>query len=840
LQSAASLPRLVVTGGTLDGTVLSLDTPLKLLGTDATCDLRVQAGHIEPVHARIGWDGTSLRVSDAGSVCLGPPGFKGSVKMIVALPTAMPETVDDPVPEGVPFEAPASAEPEPLLLDPAAFGVQSEGPSDAFTLDQPDPAFLDPGAAGASPAPDAAAPFTLDAPDAGDDWTQPAPAEPDAELALDTPAEPAAPAKPHPAAAARASAARPDYADDLPSMVTTDRVREAIELPPRDDAKPAPGRGRTGRSRVQAPTGLRRTLLLNAGIAALAVLALLAYRRLHKNPPVLASVGAPRVHAGDSLALTGRNFGATPADNTVTVGDQRATVVSVTETGLTVTVPAGLAQSTATTLPVVVESDGRRSNAMSVALVHGPRIASLEPQVAMPGAEITIRGDHLNVDPVTVTVGNEPAKVLSAEPAVLRVLLPALASAAEGKAVPVLVKAGGETSAPVTLLLGQLPLVTEVAPSSGRVGDRVVLRGRGFDPSPFGNAVTFNGVPALVLTALPAEISVAVPASADRASLIEERVQVESLGSRSSGNALFKLQNASSSVYVPQYFAAPAPEHPGHDHAFVSCELGPVLLLSGKADAASTGERALRTATALNAAVQAALNAPLALEVRDAPQPSVGITGRAETLVVATPEDVAGYAEPWDGGKGSRVTARALAAHWAAVLQDHLTLFAMRQRPTRAVEVSARGKALLDLYSDAARRSDPSAGIPTGLALAPTFVKAHRDLVLQLPASGQGAATAVLVGRWAGTMNDGSGPKSIQVQFAGEGARISGNMTNRSGAVTLSVPLKDVQYDKSQLRFVMYVGSSARRFAGHVGSREIEGTIQGGPAAGQFLLRFVE
>ena len=49
-----------------------------------------------------------------------------------------------------------------------------------------------------------------------------------------------------------------------------------------------------------------------------------------------------------------------------------------------------------------------------------------------------------------------------------------------------------------------------------------------------------------------------------------------------------------------------------------------------------------------------------------------------------------------------------------------------------------------------------------------------------------------------------------------------------------------MSYDKQQLKFVMYVGTQTRRFAGQVDGRTIQGTIQGGPSAGQFQLRFVD
>src|SRR6185503_14735103 len=115
-------------------------------------------------------------------------------------------------------------------------------------------------------------------------------------------------------------------------------------------------------------------------------------------------------------------------------------------------------------------------------------------------------------------------------------------------------------------------------------------------------------------------------------------------------------------------------ERPGEDVVFVSTALGPALLLGGKADAPSTAERAMRAATALNAVVQAAASKPAVIEARDRPAPGVALQGSPTLLVAATPDDAAAFGrEPT--ARGQRASPRAVAELWAALLQDHLTLF---------------------------------------------------------------------------------------------------------------------------------------------------------------------
>ena len=111
------------------------------------------------------------------------------------------------------------------------------------------------------------------------------------------------------------------------------------------------------------------------------------------------------------------------------------------------------------------------------------------------------------------------------------------------------------------------------------------------------------------------------------------------------------------------------------------------------------GERAVRVASALNAAFDAAASRPMTLETRDSP-PSVAVSG-GSVLVTATAEDAAGYGRgPDPPMKGQRTTPRALAGFWTALLQDQLTLFIQHQRPSRVLEMSPRGKALVDLYAE--------------------------------------------------------------------------------------------------------------------------------------------
>ena len=583
---------------------------------------------------------------------------------------------------------------------------------------------------------------------------------------------------------------------------------------------------------------LPRTAVVALVTAALAGGAFWAYQRFRPAPPVITSVTPPKAEPGQTVTIAGSGFDPDATGDTVRFGDQPGQVTSASETQLAVTVPASLA---AADCSVRVQTRAGRSNALFLRLYRGPRVTSLEPLVALPGSEVLLRGENLAGSPLSVLVGGLPAKVKDSSPTAVRIIVPDLPFL-EGRPVPVAVQAAGESGRPAELILGRLPLVTQVAPQSGPPGTQVTLRGHGFDPDARGNRVTIGGEPALVLSATAVEIAAVAPAPATAGSQLPAPVVVHARGRTSSGGVPFVVMSPSEAVFRPHYFAAAAPDRPNEDVVLISTALGPALLLAGKADAPSTAERALRAATALNAVVEAAASRPAVLEARDRPAPGVALSGSPSLLVAATAEDAAAYArEP--SARGQRATPRSLAEFWAALLQDHLTLFVQRQRPLRMVELSPRGKVLLDLFAEGERRGGTGSGVPTRLVrpLTPSMAHSFRDLALILP-SGPSTAAAAVAGRWEGTMQEGAdAPRRISVELRLEGSRLAGSVTTRSRAVAMAVPLKDLRYERGRLAFVLSIGGASHEWSGNVEGATIEGTIRDGTKeVGRFSLRYTE
>ena len=366
----ASVPTLIVTGGPLDGTAYPLPGKGEtVVGSSMDAGVQIMLGNVEPFHARIVDGPGGLVIEDAGSatgtfvngekvegphplqegdrICLGPPGAKGSAKLLVRMAPA-----DEAPVEAVPVlsfaaeeEAPAPEfdlstetvfDAESVVVADSASGPPLEATEVAAPEDEGDALFAEPIPAAparpeASPGPPAAfaapppppPPPTFAAP-APPPPPPPAPARPAAErlTAPPPPEPPARPPAPPPPPPPR-EAARPDYQTELPSIPFADppaEPAERSEFPPlRPAAEPA-ARPAGGKGKGRAPARRRRSFTLPSipvvpilgGAGALAaVAALVWFFFLRGTPPEVASVTPETVETGQSVTLAGEHFAAT-------------------------------------------------------------------------------------------------------------------------------------------------------------------------------------------------------------------------------------------------------------------------------------------------------------------------------------------------------------------------------------------------------------------------------------------------------------------------------------------------------------------------------------------------
>jgi len=891
-----SVPTLVVTGGPLDGTSYELPaTGDAVVGSSMDASVQIMLGNVEPFHARVTIDATgALTIADAGSatgtfvngervegehplregdrICLGPPGAKGSAKMLVFLPGELDDraaatTAADPRDFGLELGEAASA-----VFDgeATAVDVTTDEGEDLFSAPQADWA---PPVAPAQPSParaSFAAPPSPEGLPAAPVYAAPPPPPPRARTEPTPPPPPPPPAAPkgaapppppsahaerltapapvdRPAPTPRA-ASEPEYSSELPAVPMPESEHEpsgpsspAAPFPALRPRRPASGKGRpaTRRRRALALPSLPLVPLLGAVAGLAAVGGLVWFFLLRTRPPEVSAVAPAQVEAGQPVTLSGRNFGKDASKNVVLFGTQRGVVSAASATEIKAVVPAGVSAQ----VPVVVETSGGRSAPVVLKVTAPVRAEAIVPAVAMPGQTILIRGEGFAGQQVGVQMGGLAASSVETSPEGVRAIVPAL-GLPEGSTTPVVVTVNGQPPRSFELVVGRLPLVMKLTPNTGAAGDRVVVDGRGFAPAPASNAVTFGGQPALVLNAAESQLTVVAPAAPVSDVQPDIPVVVTANGRTSSSNASFRLSRSGTGTFVPRFYAAPVPEYPADGLAFVATELGPVLVLGGPAEAPSTAERAVALADQLNALAGAAASRPLAFEAREAPQAAVAVVGQVRPLLAVTPEDVDAYARPWDGrGTGRRVTPAQLARHWSAVLQDYVGLFLYRQRPLRVLAMSSRGKVLADLYAEAARRSPGGTGIPASIIFPTSPTLAHDLRLMALVVSTEGGRSAVAVeGRWTGVVQDPDlGDRPFSITLRSEGGRLGGTITTGQGAVQLTAPLRDVGFDRGDVRFTADLQGTSYRFKGSLEGNSVAGTIErAGRSPARFTLQFAE
>ncbi len=799
----ATFPTLTVTGGPFDG--LRLVVPAgepRTIGSAEDSGLHLDLANLDLAHAQIVWDSRGLLVSDLES---STGTYVNGEKV----------TTDHPLHDGdrVFLGPPGSKQTAKLAVHiPAGAPIPVEVSEDPRAGSDEEPLVL--------------------SQEHGEPQQAPvAPAPPEPSL-TDTPPPPPIPRK-------------PEYTSDVPS-IEPNRPREPVSLPDRPPAPPSAPLPR-GKATPRKSPPIPRAALIGAGAAVLAVAAYLALRMFQTPPPVLTSITPSKAEVGATVSLNGTGFGSSAGGVTVRFGDSATgTVTSASDTQVAVAIPEGLPGGG--NVSVLVETRTGRSNALFLKVSATPRITSFKPDVAMSGDEVVAQGKNLDAKSIVILVSGEPAEVLKGDASSLHFRLPQI-PATPGQEVKVVAQAGGETSPPATLYFGRLPLLLGVAPARGGAGDRITLTGRGFDASASGNSVTFAGEPALVFSASATELSVSAPTIPSAATQVEVPVVAQVQG-RASNPGVFTLIRPSRGYFVPRYFPAPVPEHPGSGQAFVATELGPVIALGAPGDSASTADRAARVAESLTRLVDQAASTPVSFELRDSGGPAVAVVGRPEILVKVLPEDAAAYDEAFDASaKGRRPPAKAVAALWLALLQDQFALFVSHERPIHTVELTPRGKVFLDIYAEALRRAGAGAGVPEGIVspLGAGLAKSLREVALSIPAEGQAAASASVEGTWRGTMEDsGTGSKGITLRVTRDGGKLSGGLTTRSGKLGAEVPLKEVAYDRgtSTLRFVLVVGGSPQYFSGTLQGDTIEGTIRASAnakdATGQFSVKYVD
>ena len=535
----------------------------------------------------------------------------------------------------------------------------------------------------------------------------------------------------------------------------------------------------------------------------------------------------PKAEPGRTVTITGTGFDSDPQKNTVRFGDQVGVVTSANPTQLSVTVPARLAAAGAADVPVVVENRCGKSKPLSLRVYRAPQVSGIQPDVAMPGDEITIKGLNLDGKPLTVSISGMARRGQGGGARDAARWWCRRLPVTEGKTVAVNVQIGAESAKPADLIIGRLPLVTEVTPSQGGRGTKGRDQGTGLRADATGQ----RGRPSAASrrSCFDRLGDRADRGGARRPSSARPRPRWESSSRPAAARPRARRPSCSSATRprpsCPTSSRARAPTTPRASWPSCRPTSVPCCCSAAKDQAASAAERAVQVAAALERARgrggdEAARRSRIG---RTARRPW-GSWAVAAPLLTATAEDAAAYDRPWERAEGptrQQPAARgpALGGPAPGLLQPVRLQASAR---CKTLELSPRGKVLTDIYAEALRTAGPGNGVPTRGVIPPSssLAKGLRELALVLPAEGQTRAGAALEGLWEGSMAEGSASRRpIQVRLRYDGARLGGTLSTRAGAAEMNTPLKDVSLNKGSLRFTVDVSGAAARLPGNGGGR---------------------
>jgi hypothetical protein len=224
-------------------------------------------------------------------------------------------------------------------------------------------------------------------------------------------------------------------------------------------------------------------------------------------PPSVTGFNPQSGIVGTPVTITGANFSATTANNTVKFGGVAATIQSNTTTSIVALVPA-----TGLTGPITVEVSSIGMGSSSNNFTVGPIVTGFNPTTGIVGDVITITGlNFSSTDANNVVKFNNTTAVATAS-----------TTTSITTAIP-----AGATTGPLSVTIGSLtgsgntdftvipaPIISSFNPGSGEVGDQVIINGNNFSTTSTNNVVKFNGTTANVSASTATTITTSVPTGA--------------------------------------------------------------------------------------------------------------------------------------------------------------------------------------------------------------------------------------------------------------------------------------------------------------------------------------
>ena len=212
--------------------------------------------------------------------------------------------------------------------------------------------------------------------------------------------------------------------------------------------------------------------------------------------PALTSFTPVSGAGGVTVTISGTNLGSATL---VTFNGIPATITTNTATAISTKVPTG-----ATTGFISVTTAAGTGTSTTSFTVPAPTVTSFTPTSGIVGATVTLTGTNF-LGASGVMFNTTPATSFSVVSATsLTAVVPV--GATTGK-ISVTGPSGVGTSAAVFTVIGA-PVLTSFTPTSGLVGTTVTITGTSLGNA---TAVTFNGIPAIIVTNTATTISMKVP-----------------------------------------------------------------------------------------------------------------------------------------------------------------------------------------------------------------------------------------------------------------------------------------------------------------------------------------
>jgi hypothetical protein len=214
---------------------------------------------------------------------------------------------------------------------------------------------------------------------------------------------------------------------------------------------------------------------------------------------------------GQSITITGTNFGATKGTSTVTFNGTGGTPTTWSATSIVVPVPTGAISGN-----LVVTVGGVPSNGIPFTVLTTPSITSISPTSGSAGTSVTINGTNFGGSQNTSSVTFNGLLTVPTSWSATQIVAPAPTSVTTG---PVVVTVNGAPSNGVTFTV-LAPTITSLSPTSGGAGTLVTITGTNFGSTQGTGTVKFNAASAIPQSWSGTSIVVPVPSGATTGNVV--------------------------------------------------------------------------------------------------------------------------------------------------------------------------------------------------------------------------------------------------------------------------------------------------------------------------------